>query len=91
MALNEYIPTDWVNGTTPAINDTNLNHNEGGIKSVTDYVIAIGDVPPAGFDDTVKNTIKETGENKVVTLVYCTQATYDAILPVASTLYVIKG
>jgi len=34
----EYIPTKWVNGTTPAINATNLNHIEEGIVNVTNEV-----------------------------------------------------
>ena len=41
MALQEYIPTQWVDGTAPAINATNLNHIENGIKEVSDAVIAL--------------------------------------------------
>ena len=35
MALQEYIPTQWIDGTAPAINATNLNHIEEGIEGVT--------------------------------------------------------
>jgi len=49
MATDEYIPTIWVNGTTPAINATNLNHIENGIKNSTDAIneldLEIGDEP----------------------------------------------
>lgn len=44
MALPEYIPTGWVNGTAPAINSLNLGKLEQGIKRVTDEVIQIGDI-----------------------------------------------
>jgi len=30
---SEYVPTNWVNGSTPAINASNLNHIEQGIKN----------------------------------------------------------
>ena len=33
MAFQEYIPTQWVDGTAPAINAQNLNHIEEGIKN----------------------------------------------------------
>lgn len=50
MALQEYIPIEWVNGTAPAINATNLNHSEQGIKRVTDRVKEIenGELVPLG-------------------------------------------
>ena len=52
MALLEYIPTQWVNGTAPAINAVKLNHIENGIKEVTDDVIllqtAVEDLMPVG-------------------------------------------
>jgi len=37
--IEEYIPTEWVNGTAPAINSSNLNHIEQGIKAVTEGCI----------------------------------------------------
>ena len=40
-ALAPYSPTQWVDGTAPAINATNLNHIENGIKEVSDAVIAL--------------------------------------------------
>lgn len=40
MALVIYVPTQWVNGTAPAINSTKLNHIENGIKEVTDAALA---------------------------------------------------
>lgn len=40
MALEEYIPTEWVNGVAPAINAENLNHIEQGIKNITSSVIS---------------------------------------------------
>jgi len=43
MAMQEYIPTPWINGAAPAINSGNLLHGENGIKDVTDEVIAIED------------------------------------------------
>jgi microcystin-dependent protein len=53
MALQQYIPTQWVNGTAPAINSINLNHIENGIEGVTDAVIvleeAVTDLVPAGL------------------------------------------
>ncbi len=91
MALQEYIPTEWVNGTTPAINETHLNHLEQGIVDNRDVLIQIGDVPPGGFADKVNNTTVETGSFKVVNLVYISQADYDNLFPVTNTLYVIKG
>ena len=36
----EYVPTEWVNGTAPAINAINLNHMELGIEAVTNEVLA---------------------------------------------------
>ena len=36
MACLEYVPTEWFDNTAPAINASNLNHIELGIKSVTD-------------------------------------------------------
>ena len=36
MACLEYTPTEWFNNTAPAINASNLNHIEVGIKSITD-------------------------------------------------------
>lgn len=38
---NEYVPTQWVDGTAPAINALNLNHMEQGIKQVTDGLIVM--------------------------------------------------
>lgn len=38
MACLEYVPTEWFNNTAPAINASNLNKIELGIKSVTDCV-----------------------------------------------------
>ena len=43
MALQEYVPTPWVNGTAPAINSTNLTKIENGIKEATDEINAIED------------------------------------------------
>jgi len=37
--VNEYVPTQWVNGTAPAINAVNLNHIENGIKDTTDCLV----------------------------------------------------
>ena len=91
MALEVYVPTDWVNGTTPAINEINLNHIEQGIGKNRQSLIDIGDIPGGGFDDKVSNIIQETGANKVINMVYMTQAAYDAITPITTTLYVIKG
>jgi len=91
VSFNEYIPTDWVNGTTPSINEDNLNKIEAALVQNRDGLIAIGDIPGAGFDDKVGNVIEETGANKVVNMVYMTQAAYDNITPKTTTLYVIKG
>ena len=89
--LDDYVPTDWVNGTTPAINEVNLNHMEQGIDENRNALIQLGDIPAGGFDDKVSNILQETGANKVVNLVYMTQADYDALTPITTTLYVIKG
>ncbi len=89
--MNEYIPTNWVNGTTPAINESNLNKIEAALKADRDLLIEIGDVPSGGFTDKVSNVIEESGAYKVVNMVYMTQATYDGITPKTTTLYVIKG
>jgi hypothetical protein len=43
MALQEYIPTQWVDNAAPAIDSINLNHIELGIKDVTDTVITFDD------------------------------------------------
>jgi len=37
----KYIPTEWKNGTSPALNANNLNHIEQGIKNLSDDVNAI--------------------------------------------------
>jgi len=31
--MSVYVPTDWVNNTTPSINARNLNHLEAGIET----------------------------------------------------------
>ena len=41
MAYSEYIPTQWVDGSAPAINAANLNHLEQGIKDATDNTIEL--------------------------------------------------
>lgn len=41
MALLEFIPIQWVNGSAPAINAVNLVHSGNGIKNVTDAVIEL--------------------------------------------------
>ena len=41
MAINEYIPTEWVDNAAPAINAANLNHIELGIKNATDETIRL--------------------------------------------------
>jgi len=38
---NEYVPTQWVDGTAPAINALHLNHLENGVKYATDGLIAL--------------------------------------------------
>ena len=86
-----YVQTDWVNNTTPAINEDNLNHIEEGIGHANTALIEMGDIPVGGFSEKVGNVLEETGAFKVVNMVYMTQASYDALTPIASTLYVIKG
>ena len=55
MACQEYIPTEWVDFTAPAINAANLNRIELGIKKVTDCAIELEDtithldIVPAGM------------------------------------------
>jgi len=39
----EYVPTQWVNGTAPAINAVNLNHIEKGISDNASCVLEIED------------------------------------------------
>ena len=39
LAFQEYVPTNWVDGTAPAINAANLNHIEQGIKNAQDDAI----------------------------------------------------
>lgn len=48
MAIEEYVPTKYINDSIPAINASNLNKTENGLKAVTDEVIAIGSVTPSG-------------------------------------------
>jgi len=91
MALQDYIKTEWVNNTTPAINEENLNKIEEALDTNRDAIISIGDIPGNGFDDKVSNILQETGAFKVINMVYMTQASYDAITPITTTLYVIKG
>lgn len=43
MALNTYIPTEWVNNQAPAINSTNLNNIEDGIVDAMDNINQIID------------------------------------------------
>lgn len=38
---------DWNNGTTPAINDANLNYMDGCIDTLDDRVVALANDPPA--------------------------------------------
>ena len=89
--LEDYVKTDWVNNTTPAINEANLNKIETAIDVNRDALIGIGDIPGNGFDDKVGNVLEETGAFKVINMVYMTQESYDALSPVTTTLYVIKG
>ncbi len=91
IQFTEYVPTDWVNGTTPAINEANLNKIEDALKTNRDGLISIGPIPPNGFDDKVNTIPEETGAFKLFNMVYMTQASYDALSPVTDTLYVIKG
>jgi len=44
MSLAVYTPTTYVNNTTPALASANLNHNEQGVKAVTDKVIEMESV-----------------------------------------------
>lgn len=48
MAIDEYIPTEYINDSIPAINASNLNKAENAIKTVTDEVRLIGSVAPVG-------------------------------------------
>ncbi len=89
--MDAYIETEWVNGTTPAINEDNLNKIEAALGENRQTLIDIGVIPGNGFDDKVNNIIEEVGAYKVVNLVYMTQAAYDGLTPKADTLYVIKG
>ncbi len=43
MAIQDYVPTDWVDGTAPAINALNLNHIEQGIDNATTAITNIED------------------------------------------------
>lgn len=51
--MSVYVPTEWVNDQVPAINATNLNHIEEGIKTAHEEIESIVDgstiikVPPA--------------------------------------------
>ena len=45
MPLVQYIPTVYVNDSVPAINASNLNKTENGLKDVTDAVIDLRDNP----------------------------------------------
>ena len=51
MALQDYIKTQWSNGTAPAINSVNLLNIEDGIERVTEAVQVLEqapyDLPPA--------------------------------------------
>ena len=62
MALQEYIPIDWVNGAAPAINATNLKHAEAGIQRVTNIVreMESGGVFPLGGWDWDGTTLRVT-------------------------------
>lgn len=50
-----YNPTNWVNGQTP-ISDSNLNHIEQGIKTVSD----LSDAQESKIADIANNQIPET-------------------------------
>ena len=85
MAVEQYVPIVWVNGTTPAINDTNLNHIEQGIKNATDAVTEIQ-------NNGITSITIEAGTIQIINLVAISQANYDLLAaPVATTLYLIKG
>ena len=45
MSLQEYVPVQWVDDAAPAIDDTNLNHIENGIKAVTDETKRLAEAP----------------------------------------------
>ncbi len=83
MALVVYNPTDWVNQTAPAINETNLNHLERGVEAVTDEALKFE-------TDKVSTVTSEPGTSKVLNMVSLTQQEYDALSPIATTLYVIE-
>jgi hypothetical protein len=90
MALQDYVPTEWVNGTLPAINATNLNHIEEGIDLVTDAVINLESTLPEDAD-LVHTIPASTIEKSVPNMVWMTQSDYESITPDPNTLYIIKG
>ena len=47
----EYIPLEWFNNTSPAINATNLNHLEQGVKKVTDCLNQFAEETNNKFED----------------------------------------
>ena len=57
MAIPEYVPTDWVDDSIPALNAFNLNKIESGIKDVTKEVVDKIDTLPKA-SETVFGVIK---------------------------------
>ncbi len=65
----EYVPTQWVDGTAPAINAVHLNHIETGILNVTDDLIVLEtQVNDNEADITTLETSMTAVEGRVTTL-----------------------
>lgn len=86
MAIDEYIPTEYINDSIPAINASNLNKLENAVKSVTDEVIVIGSVTPVG------SVIAYAGSPSPQGYLECngneySRAVYDKLFAAIGTLY----
>ena len=73
-----YSKTTWVNDTSPAINDTNLNHIEDGIYKAQDFDSGehIGDLPAARFTLNIEAAI--AGKNIVPDTIVINNVTDEA-------------
>ncbi len=71
--------------TSPSTNDEYVVNNITYSWNGTAWDIA------AGIDDYITSTPIEIGENKILNIVAMTQADYDNITPVDTTMYVIIG
>lgn len=96
--MSVYVPTIWENNKEPAIDAANLNHIELGVESAheeitdnADAIVLIDQKIIAIEGDGVVSTTTEPGTSQIINFVVIAQADYDALTPVATTIYAITA